>query len=106
MPKPELKKFGAKIHELPEFWNRFQSVHRNPDCDQFKYLKSLKSQMMRNLRGSYLSWAMFDNMEQELPFSKKESVEIGAKPRLDRGHDIFNFKTRDGFEVRKNKSKI
>ena len=61
---------------------------------------------MRNLWGSYLSCAMFDNMEQELPFAKKENAKIGAKPRLDRGHDVFNFKTRDGFEVRKNKSKI
>ncbi|XP_065067646.1 uncharacterized protein LOC135693183 [Rhopilema esculentum] len=43
LPKLELQKFTGKIHEWPEFWDGFQSVHKNPDlaaCDKFKYLKS------------------------------------------------------------------
>ncbi|XP_065065262.1 uncharacterized protein LOC135691349 isoform X2 [Rhopilema esculentum] len=52
LPKLELKKFGGKIHEWPEFWDGFQSVHGNPDladCDKFKYLKSFLEEPARRV---------------------------------------------------------
>ena len=52
LPKLELKKFGGKIHEWPEFWDGFQSVHGNPDladCDKFKNLNNFLEEPARRV---------------------------------------------------------
>ncbi|XP_048583524.1 uncharacterized protein LOC125563014 [Nematostella vectensis] len=45
LPKLEVRKFGGKIQEWPEFWDSFESAIHNNEClsdaDKFAYLKGL-----------------------------------------------------------------
>eukprot|EP00794_Sanderia_malayensis_P016165 gene16165-biopygen13734 len=53
LPKLELKKFGGKIAEWPEFWDGFRSaIHEDSQLakvDKFKYLKSFLEEPARSV---------------------------------------------------------
>ena len=96
LPKLELKKFSGKIHEWPEFWDGFQSVHQNPDladCDKFKYLKSFLEEPARKVvAGMPMTDDNYATAVEHLQkrFGKQEMIEQAHINNLMRLQPVFN----------------